>query len=90
MHNVRNVCTVSVGEFRVEDHLKHLGLDGSIILKRTLSFLGGRILDLVGLGYVLAKTRFKPFCCIKFGDLPEYLKCYPRSQSRPKKEIKSY
>jgi hypothetical protein len=64
---MRNVCTVSVGEFGVEDHFKHLGLGGSRILKRTLSFLGGRVLDLVGPGYVLAMTRIKPFCSIKFG-----------------------
>ena len=68
---MRNVCTVSVGEFRVEDHFKHLGLGGSVILERTFSFLGGRVFDLVGSGYVLAKTRIKSFCSIKFGDLPE-------------------
>jgi len=68
---MRNVCTVSFGEFGEEDHFKHLGLGGSIILKRTLSFLGGRILDLVGSGYVLSKSRIKPFCSIKFLDFLE-------------------
>jgi hypothetical protein len=59
----------SIGEFGVEVLFKHLGLGGIILLKRTLSFLGGRLLDLVG--SVLAKTLIKPFCSIKFRDFLE-------------------